>query len=111
MKSGYYTTVFNGTDHGASEMNHHQNTKGRVSPKEGDTMCVDWKGVLYYELLLENQAINSNKYCSHLDKLTAYLMKSDPLVNRKHIMFHQNNARPHVSLMTRQNCYCLAGKF
>ena len=25
----------------------------------------DWKGVLYYELLLENQTINSNKYCSN----------------------------------------------
>ena len=27
-------------------------------------ICWDWKGVLYYELLLENQTINSNKYCS-----------------------------------------------
>ena len=29
-------------------------------------LCIwwDWKGVLYYELLLENQTINSNKYCS-----------------------------------------------
>ena len=28
--------------------------------------------------------------------------KSPELVNRKHITFHHNNARPHVSLMTRQ---------
>ena len=29
-------------------------------------LCIwwDWKGVLYYEILLENQMINSNKYCS-----------------------------------------------
>ena len=27
-------------------------------------MWWDWKGVLYYELLPENQTINSNKYCS-----------------------------------------------
>ena len=60
MKSGYYTTMCNGTDYGASEMNHHQHTKGRFSLKEGDAMRVDWKGVLYYDLLLENQAINSN---------------------------------------------------
>ena len=100
----------NGTDHGASEMNHQQHTKGRFSPKEGDAMCVDWKGVLYYDLLLENQAFNSNKYCSHLDQLKAALDEKWPdLVNRKHITFHQNNARPHVSLMNRQNC--LAGKF
>ena len=34
-------------------------------------LCIwwDWKGVLFYELLLENQTINSNKYCSQLDQL------------------------------------------
>ena len=33
-------------------------------------LCIwwDWKGVLYYELLPENQTINSNKYCSRLAK-------------------------------------------
>ena len=61
-------------------------------------------GVLYYELLLENQMINSNKYCSQLDQLKAALdEKCLELVNRKRIIFHQDNARPHVSLMTRQN--------
>ena len=29
-------------------------------------------------------------------------MKSPELVNRKHISFHQGNATPHVSMMTRQ---------
>ena len=63
----------------------------------------DWKGVLYYELLLENQTINSSKYCSQLDQLKAALDEKCPeLVNRKHIIFHQDNARLHVSLMTRQ---------
>ena len=67
-------------------------------------MCIwwDWKGVLYYELLLENQTINS-KYCSQLDRLKAALDEKRPeLVNRKRIIFHQDNERPHVSLMTRQ---------
>ena len=64
---------------------------------------VGLEGVLYYELLLENQTINSNKYCSQLDQLKAALDKKRPeLVNRKRIIFHQDNARPHVSLMTRQ---------
>ena len=63
----------------------------------------DWKGVLYYELLPENQTINSNKYCSQLDQLKAALDEKRPeLLNRKCIIFHQDNARPHVSLMTRQ---------
>ena len=63
----------------------------------------DWKGVFYYELLPENQTINSNKDCSQLDQQRAALdEKHSELVNKKHIIFHQDNARPHVSLMTRQ---------
>ena len=62
-----------------------------------------WKGVLYYELLPENQTINSNKYCPRLDQLKAALNEKRPeLVNRKCLIFHQDNARLHVSLMTRQ---------
>ena len=62
-----------------------------------------WKGVLYYELLLGNQTIISNKYCSQLDQLKATLNEKHPeLVTRKLIIFHQDNARPHVSLMIRQ---------
>ena len=63
----------------------------------------DWKGVLYYELLLENQTINSNKYRSQLDQLKSALDEKRPeLVNRKCIIFHQDTARLRVSLMTRQ---------
>ena len=51
----------------------------------------------------KNQTINSNKYCSQLDQLNAAVDENCPeLVNRKHIVFHQDNTRPHVSLMTRQ---------
>ena len=67
-------------------------------------LCIwwDWKGVLYYELLPENQTINSSKYCSQLDQLKALDEKRPELVNRKCILLHQDNARPHVSLMARQ---------
>ena len=53
-------------------------------------LCIwwDWKAVLYYEPLLENQMINSNKYCSQLDQLKAALdEKRLELVNRKRIIF------------------------
>ena len=66
-------------------------------------MCIwwDWKGVLYYEILAENQTVNSNKYCSQLDQLkAAFDEKRLELVKRKCI--HQDNARLHVSLMTRK---------
>ena len=86
-----------------------QNELPPATPKAGlhpkKVMCIwwDWKGVLYYELLPENQTINSNKYCSQLDQLKAALDKKRPeLVNRKPINFHEDNARLHVSLMTRQ---------
>ena len=52
--------------------------------------------------LPENQMINSNKHFFQLDKLKALSEKCPELVNRKCIIFHQNNARPHVYLMTRQ---------
>ena len=62
-------------------------------------LCIwwDWKGVLYYELLLENQMINS-KHCPQLDQLKAALDKKRPeLINRKCIIFHPDNAIPPVS--------------
>ena len=75
--------------------------KASLHPKK-DTWW-DWKGVFYYELLLENRMINSNKYCSQLDQLKAALdEKHLELVNRKCFIFHQQNVRPHGSLMTRQ---------
>ena len=78
--------------------------KSGLHPKKV-MLCIwwDWKGALYYELLPENKMINSNKYCSQLNQLKAALDKKRlELVNRKRIIFHQDNARSHVSLMTRQ---------
>ena len=77
--------------------------KAGLHPKKV-MLCIwwDWKGVLHY-VLLENETINSSKYCSQLDQLKVVLSEKRPeLVNRKRIVFHQANARPHVSLMTRQ---------
>ena len=65
--------------------------KASLHPKK--VMCIwwDWKGALYYELLLENQMINSNKCCSRLDQLKAALSeKRLELVNRKRIILYQD---------------------
>ncbi|CAK9808456.1 Histone-lysine N-methyltransferase SETMAR [Anthophora quadrimaculata] len=78
--------------------------KAGLHPKKA-MLCVwwDWKGILYYELLPYNETINSEKYCSQLDKLkTAIEQKRPEIANRKGVIFHQDNARPHVSLTTRQ---------
>ena len=79
MKSGYCTIMWNGRESGARE------TKAGLHPKKV-MLCIwwDWKGVLYYELLPEDQTINSNKYCSQLDQLKASIDEKHPeLVIRK----------------------------
>ncbi|XP_012061193.1 PREDICTED: histone-lysine N-methyltransferase SETMAR-like [Atta cephalotes] len=55
----------------------------------------DWKGILYYELLPNNE-INSEEYCSQLDELKTAIEKRPEIANRKIVVFHQNNARPCV---------------
>jgi len=63
----------------------------------------DWKGVVFFELLPRNQTINTEVYCRQLDKLNAAIIEKRPeLVNRRSVVFHQDNARPHTSLVTRQ---------
>ena len=82
-------------------------TKVWSSSKEGDVVYM--VGLEEGPLLwapLEEQRINSNRYCSQLDQLKAALdEKHSELVNRKCIIFHQD--RPHVSLMTRQKLLLL----
>ncbi|XP_076764828.1 histone-lysine N-methyltransferase SETMAR-like [Xylocopa sonorina] len=59
----------------------------------------DWKDILYYELLPEGQTINSEKYCTQLEKLKDAIRTERPeLVNRHGVVFHHDSARPHVSL-------------
>ena len=63
----------------------------------------DFKGVVVFELLSSNQTINSNVYCRKFDSLNESIIQKRPeLVNRKGVVFHHNNARPHTSLITCQ---------
>ena len=106
MKSGHFTITWSGRDQRSwGKQNEPPPTIPKAGPHPKKVMCIwwDWKGVLYYELLLEKQTINSNKYSSQLDLLKIALNEKHlELVNRKCIIFHQDNTRPHVSLMTRQ---------
>ncbi|XP_025163702.1 histone-lysine N-methyltransferase SETMAR-like [Harpegnathos saltator] len=62
----------------------------------------DWKDIVHYELLPPNKTIDSTKYYSQLTKLKqAVHQKQLELANRKGVVFHQDNARPHVPLMSR----------
>jgi hypothetical protein len=56
-----------------------------------------------YELLRPKKTINSLVYCQQLDRVNECLKEKRPhLVNIKGVVFHQDNARPHVSKMTQQ---------
>ncbi|GFU66559.1 putative DD34D transposase [Trichonephila clavipes] len=64
----------------------------------------DFKGIVFcLELLLDNTTIHLEVYCHQLDKLNdALQQKRSELINRKGVVFHQDNARRHTSLVTRQ---------
>ena len=63
----------------------------------------DFKGIFYFDLLLRNQTINSNVYCYQLMKLDKEIKEKRPeLATRKGVIFDQDNARPHTSLVTRK---------
>ena len=109
MKSGYCTILYNNVEWGKGNEPPPTTAKVSLHPKKV-MLCTwwDWKGILYYELILENQMINSNKYCSQSDQLKAVLdNKPGELVSRKHISFHQDNARPQACLLTRQKLWQL----
>jgi len=61
----------------------------------------DYKGIVYFEILPRNQTINSDVHIEQLTKLNNAIQKKRPeLINRKGVVFHHNNARPHISLAT-----------
>ena len=67
--------------------------------------CIWWdiRGPIHYELLKPSEKLNSEKYCQRLDDLkTAIQEKRPEMFNRKNIILHHDNARPHDALGTRQ---------
>ncbi|KAJ0183740.1 hypothetical protein K1T71_000163 [Dendrolimus kikuchii] len=68
-------------------------------------LCVwwDWKGIIHYELLPTGRTIDSGRYCEQLMRLKQKVERKRPeLINRRGVVFHHDNARPHTSLATQQ---------
>ena len=106
MKGKYCTIMWNWRDHGTSKMNHHQPHWSPIFIQKGDVVYIV---ELEVSPLLWAPSGKPNEWFQQvllpLDQMkAAHDKKHSKLVRRKH-MFHQDNARLHVSLMTRQNCY------
>ncbi|XP_078032684.1 histone-lysine N-methyltransferase SETMAR-like [Augochlora pura] len=55
------------------------------------------------KLLPYGQTLNSDLYCQQLDRLKLAIGQKRPeLANRRGVVFHQDNARPHTALVNRQ---------
>ncbi|GFT60917.1 putative DD34D transposase [Trichonephila clavipes] len=57
-------------------------------------------------MLPHGKTLNSGIFCQQLDRLKPVIDQKWPeLANRRSIVFHQDNARPHTSVVTRQNLW------
>lgn len=68
-------------------------------------LCVWWNihGIIHHELLKANQTVTGELYCQQLDRVRdALAVKHAALVNRKGVILHHDNARPHASKVTQQ---------
>jgi transposase len=80
------------------------NQKGKsvVKNKQGEKkvmFCVWWgtKGIIHWEVLPKDTTVDSVKYCSQLDEVKK---KAEKIYGK--IYFLHDNARPHVSNLTRE---------
>ena len=65
--------------------------------------CIWWStsGIVYYELLQSGLTITKEIYSGQLRKVSeAIKLKMPAVANRKGVIFHQDNARPHTAKMT-----------
>jgi histone-lysine N-methyltransferase SETMAR len=65
-------------------------------------LCVFWdkKGVIYWEWLGGKEKLNADRYCKQLRALAEVLPEKRP--EKTKVLFHRDNARPHVAAATRK---------
>jgi histone-lysine N-methyltransferase SETMAR len=78
-------------------------SKKKSALQKINDLCLVGYGRDLYDLLRLKKTMNSEVYCQQLDRVNECIKEKRPhLVNRKGVVFHQDNARPHVSKMTQQ---------
>jgi len=60
----------------------------------------DAKGILFVDYLQTGKTINTEYYCNLLHKLDAKIREKRPGLQKKKIIFHQDNAPAHKSVLT-----------
>lgn len=60
----------------------------------------DWKGIIYYELLKNNETVNSELYVQQLHRLNIAIQQKRPTQQHDVLLLH-DNARPHIANMTK----------
>ena len=82
----------------------------RTTPRKKVMLCVWWdmKGVVYHEVLNQNETVNAEKYCRKLEALHKHLQKKRPsLVNRRVVLLLRDNARPRIARVTQEKIMAL----
>jgi len=78
--------------------------KNSLHPKK-ILLCVWWTtaGIIHYEFLVTGRTITSGLYCEQLQRVQEALIKKQPsLINRKKVIFLQDNAKPHTAKISRE---------
>ena len=66
-------------------------------------LCVWWsfEGVIHFELILNDVALDTDLCCAKLNQMFVKLHQKNPsLFNRKHVLLQQYNAKPHTTKKT-----------
>ena len=77
--------------------------RGRFDKKV--MLCVWWNfsGIIHFELVPDGRTINAELYSTQLERVHTVLCERFPeLVNRKRVLFQQDNAKPHTAARTQQ---------
>ena len=106
VKNGWSTIMLIEKDHDPSMLNQHKPYQKLSFIKERS--CCQFGGITKVLCIFSsfqtfwNRTINSNVCCQQLVKLEEAIKEKRPeLANRKGIVFHYDNARPHTSFARR----------
>lgn len=97
----------------AQWLDHDESPKYFPKPKmhQKKVMVTVWwstAGLIHHSFLNPGETVTSEKYCQQIDKMHLKLRHNQPaLVNRKGPILLHDNARPHISMMTRQKLHAL----